>query len=145
MALSSIVYDALEAVVGVENVSQDPEVCIAYSRGGFGKDIMDIGRMKPVCVVLPGSTEEVQAIVRIANRYKFPYIPTSTYFVGWCAPQRPNTVIIHLKRMDKYEIDAKNQLAIVEPYVVVLVQVIGDTFSFLLFCQCCSRYSSVVR
>jgi len=118
MALSNKAYEALKSVVGAENISQDPGVCIAYSRGGFGRDIFDIDRVKPVCVVLPGSTEEVQSIVRLANRYKFPYIPVSTYFTATCAPQRPDTVIVHLKRMDRYEIDAKNQLAIVEPYVI---------------------------
>ena len=117
MALSDIAYEALKSVVGADNISREPEVCAAYSRGGYGDGLFDMGRVKPACIVLPGSTEEVQAIVRLANRYKFPYIPIATYFIAFCAPLIPNTVIVHLKRMDKFEIDAKNQFAVVEPYV----------------------------
>ncbi len=29
----------------------------------------------PACVVLPGSTDEVQAMVQICNRYRIPFIP----------------------------------------------------------------------
>jgi hypothetical protein len=117
MALSSVVYQALKSIVGPDNISQEPEICTAYSRGGYGDGLYDMGSIKPACIVLPGNTEEVQAIVRLANRYKFPYIPISTFFIAFCIPLRPNTVIIHLKRMDNFEIDAKNQCAIVEPYV----------------------------
>lgn len=118
MGLSDTAYQALKSVVGADYVSRDPEVCQAYSRGGFGQDLYDVGRVDAAGVVLPANTEQVQAIVRLANRYKFPYIPVSTRFIAFCSPVRPDTVIIHLKRMDKYEIDARNQLATVEPYVI---------------------------
>jgi hypothetical protein len=110
-------YKALEKVVGPEFISADQAICVAYSRGGYGRDIFDLARKPPACVILPQSTEEIKAIVRIANRYKIPYIPVSTYFIGFCAPIRPNTMIIHLKRMDKLEIDEKNMSATVQPYV----------------------------
>jgi hypothetical protein len=118
MALNDTAYQALKSVVGSDYISRDPEICKAYSRGGFGQDLYDVGRVDAECVILPGNTEEVQAIVRLANRYKFPYIPVSTRFIAFCSPVRPDTVIIHLKRMDQYEIDANNQFAIVEPYVI---------------------------
>ncbi|MFH1003584.1 MAG: FAD-binding oxidoreductase, partial [Chloroflexota bacterium] len=118
MPLTDTAYRALESVVGADNISRDPEVCIAYSRGGFGQDLYDVGRVPPAAVVLPGSTEEVQAIVRLANRYQFPYIPASTRFIAFCSPVREGTVIVHLKRMDRYQIDARNQYATVEPYVI---------------------------
>ncbi|MFH0914634.1 MAG: FAD-binding oxidoreductase [Chloroflexota bacterium] len=118
MPLTDIAYEAMKSVVGEDYVSRDPEVCKAYSRGGFGQDLYDVGRLDAACVVLPGNTEEVQAIIKLANRYQFPYIPASTRFIAFCSPVVPDTVMVHLKRMDRLQIDAQNQVAIVEPYVI---------------------------
>ncbi len=119
MRFSKEAYRALESIVGSGYISDDPAVCEAYSRGGYGKGLYDVGKMRPACVVLPDSTEKVQAIVRLANRYKFPYIPFSTFYIAFCAPLKPNTVMIDLKRMDRIEIDEDNMYAIVEPYVTI--------------------------
>ena len=45
MGLSDTAYQALKSVVGADYVSRDPEVCQAYSRGGFGQDLYDVGRV----------------------------------------------------------------------------------------------------
>ncbi len=118
MAFPKKAYRALQDVIGDEFVSDDPAISIAYSRGGYGAGLYDLGKKLPGCVVLPKNAEEIQAIVRIANRYKLPFIPISTYFIGFCAPLRPNTITIHLKRMNRFEIDEKNMSALVEPYVI---------------------------
>lgn len=86
MGFPKITYRALEDVVGPEFVSNDPAICIAYSRGGYGMGVYDRAKKLPGCVILPKDTEEIQAIVRIANRYKIPYIPVSTYFISFCTP-----------------------------------------------------------
>jgi len=117
MGFPKIAYRALEDVVGPEFVSSDPSICIAYSRGGYGTGIYDRGKKLPGCVILPKDTEEIQTIVRIADRYKIPYIPVSTYFIGFCTPLRSNTLMIHLRRMNRLEIDEKNMSALVQPYV----------------------------
>lgn len=118
MAFPRKAYRALECVLRAEFISDDPTVCVAYSRGGYGVGLYDLAKKPPGCVVLPKSTEEIQAIVRIAMRYKLPYIPISTYFIGFCAPLRANTIMIHPKRMNRFEIDEKNMSALVEPYVI---------------------------
>lgn len=117
MEFPKVIYHSLESIVGVEYISNDPSICKAYSRGGFGMGLFDRGSISPACVVLPKNTEQIQAIVRLANRYKFPFIPVSTFFIGFCSPLRPNTVIIDPKRMDKCLIDVENMYATVESYV----------------------------
>ena len=107
----------LKAIVGEKNFSDDPIVCQAYSRGGYGKFFWDRGRKVPGCVVLPGSTQEVQSIVKVANRYRMPFIPIGTFFISLCVPTEPNTIMVDMKRMDQLVIDEENMLALVEPYV----------------------------
>jgi FAD/FMN-containing dehydrogenase len=118
MGLSKEVYQALEAIVGPENISDDPAICQAYARGGYGTFVYDKGHYTPACVILPGNTKEVQEVVKVANRYRIPYIPFSTYYLAFCAPARPNVIMMDLKRMNKLiSIDEKNMYAVVEPYV----------------------------
>jgi glycolate oxidase len=117
MALSKMAYKALESIVGEEYISDDPAVCQAYTRGGWGKGIYDMGSRSPACVVLPRNTEEVQAIIKTANRYHFPFIPMGSFYIGYCAPTRPDTMMIDSKRMAKLEIDDKNMYAVIEPNV----------------------------
>ena len=123
MAFSDIAYKALQDVVGKENVTNDPFMCQAYSRiqwtpdGVIQREQIGIS-MRPVCVIMPGSTEEVQAIFRIANRYLFPVIPRGTGMINSAFPNREGTVVIDPKRMDRIiTLDAKNMYAVVEPYV----------------------------
>lgn len=123
MGLMKEAYQALESIVGPEYVSEDPVVCEAYSpsRGGHGKDaaVETVLGEVPICVILPGSTEEVQKIVKICNRYKISFVPASTYWVTHAGPRASNVLLIDLKRMNRMEIDEKNMYAVVEPGVVL--------------------------
>ena len=123
MAFSDIAYKALQDVVGEENATNDPVICQAYSRVQWIADAIiqreQIGlAMRPICVVMPSSTEEVQAIYRIANRYLFPVIPRGVGMITQAFPNREGTVIIDPKRMDRIiTLDTKNMYAVIEPYV----------------------------
>lgn len=117
MAFPKLAYEALESILGSEYITDDPAACFSYIRGGEGTGMWDRDRVPPAIVVLPKTTEDVQGIIRVANRYKLPYTPISTRMIAFCAPSRPNTIMIDPKRMDYLEIDAKNQMAIIEPYV----------------------------
>jgi hypothetical protein len=55
----------------------------------------------------------------VANRYRLPFIPVSTYYIAFCAPRRPNTILIDLKRMDRLEIDERHMYALCEPGVCI--------------------------
>ena len=64
-------------------------------------------------IVLPGSTEDIQNIVKLANRYKFPYsITGSGQLLNTVTAVKPYWVFIDPKRMNKIEIDRKNMFAI---------------------------------
>jgi len=115
MSLDREVYQALESVVGKENISDDPAICEADRVVlGRGKEFL-----RPAWVVLPGSTKDVQQIISICNKYKVPFIPFSTFMCVGCSPIHPNTVAMDLKRMDRLEIDEKNMYAICEPGVTL--------------------------
>jgi FAD/FMN-containing dehydrogenase len=119
MSLSKEAYQALESIVGPEFISNDPVVCYTYCKGAYGKDNFPAaGIVPPGCVVLPRSTDEVQKIVKLANRYKVPFVPASGHWLNSCQPLRPGMISLDLKRMKKLEIDDRNMYAIVEPYVV---------------------------
>ena len=71
--------------------------------------------------VAPASTEEVQAVVRIANRYRIPIYPISTgknLGYGGSAPVLSGSVVLDLKRMNRIlEVNERNAYAVVEPGV----------------------------
>lgn len=71
--------------------------------------------------VAPSTTEEVQAVVRIANRHGIPLYAISTgknLGYGGAAPAYSGSVVLDLKRMNRIiEVDDKNHVAIVEPGV----------------------------
>lgn len=117
MGLTKEAYRALESVVGKENISDDPAICQANLPGGSGIGVWDKAALRSACVVLPGSTKEVQEIVAIANRYKLPFAPSSTFMIALAAPNQPNAILIDLKRMNRLDIDDKNMFAICEPGV----------------------------
>ncbi len=129
MAFSEIAFKALQDVVGEENATTDPVHCQSYSRVQWTADgcvqRSQLGaQMRPDCVVIPGSTEDVQAIVKLANRYDFNIIPRGTGMIN-SAFSNPGqiqggkgVVIIDPKRMDRIlEVDKHNMFMVVEPYV----------------------------
>lgn len=69
----------------------------------------------------PANVEQVQAIVRIANKYKIPLYPFSTgrnLGYGGSAPNYSGSVILDLKRMNRVlEINEEMHYCIVEPGV----------------------------
>ncbi|MEN5107292.1 FAD-binding oxidoreductase [Pseudomonas sp. TWI672] len=71
--------------------------------------------------VAPASTEEVQAVMRIANRYKIPMYPISTgknLGYGGSAPGYSGSVVLDLKRMNRVlAVNEKQAFCVVEPGV----------------------------
>jgi glycolate oxidase len=104
MAISKDIYRAFEDVVGAENISDDVAIKDAY-------------RSPDLTVVLPGSTEEVAAVIKLCNKYKIPFKVQST---GWIfMPPTYDFIFLDLRRMNRIiEINEKNMYAVVEPYVI---------------------------
>jgi 4-cresol dehydrogenase (hydroxylating) len=109
---------AFEGVVGKGWVLATDEDRDAYS------DIYAPGSEKewPASAALaPGSVEEVQAIVRLANEYKTPLWPTSrgkNLGYGANAPRMPGTIVLDLGRMNRIlELDTTLGYCVLEPGV----------------------------
>ncbi len=104
----------LEEIVGSEHVATDPEELEKYaSDGSFVKP------MKPLCAAKPSSVEEVQGIVRLANRLGIAIFPYSsgTTFQGAHIPTERG-ITLDLGRMNKVDlIDTVARNAIIEPGV----------------------------
>ncbi|MEM2455563.1 MAG: FAD-binding oxidoreductase, partial [Candidatus Bathyarchaeia archaeon] len=114
MVLKREEYKALEDVVGPENISEDPVILDSYSFIGG-----DFKPVRPEAVLLPGSVEDVQAIIKICNRY---HIKVKCHSTGWSPSalvSSPRTILLDLRRMNRIiEINEDAMYAIVEPYVI---------------------------
>lgn len=75
----------------------------------------------PSAAVAPASTEQVQEIVRAANRFGVPLWPVScgkNLGYGGASPRMPGTVVLDLKRMNRIlEVSEEDGYALVEPGV----------------------------
>ncbi|MDH5362612.1 MAG: FAD-binding oxidoreductase, partial [Aigarchaeota archaeon] len=118
MSLPKTVYKTLEDVLGPENITDDPAIMEAY-RTSVGYEVCAISPFyRPAAVVLPGSTEDLQAVVKICNRYRISFLAIGTGLGAWAIPSEPGMILMDLKRMNKIvEINEKNMYAVVEPYV----------------------------
>ncbi len=124
MALPRHIYQALEDIVGPENISDDPAVLDSY-RYSLAHTAIHVGPYydtftpRGLAVLLPGSTEEVQAIVRLCNKYKIKVKASSTFWSAQGFPSDDNTIQLDMRRMDHIlEIDEKNMFAVIEPGVI---------------------------
>ena len=117
------VYKALEDVVGEEWITQDRSDVECYSRfsvdstGVLKKHAKDPSNI-PACIILPGSTQDVQAIMRVCNRFKVNVIPFTNGMITFNGPTTPEpTVCVHVSRMNKVlEVDKDNMTARLEAY-----------------------------
>ena len=124
MALSKEIYQALEDVVGVDNISDDPCLLDTYRYPQNATSVhlgpfYDTYTPRGAAVTLPATVEEVQQIVKICNKYKLKFKASSTFWGGIGYPSHDNAIQLDMRRMNRVlEIDKKNQFAIIEPYVI---------------------------
>lgn len=77
---------------------------------------------RPSGVVMPENTLQVSKIVKLCNRTDLMVKPISTGWSATAAASRDRVVILDLKRMNRIiEIDVKNQVAVIEPYVKAII------------------------
>jgi glycolate oxidase len=124
MALLREVYEALEEIVGPDNITEEPATLDSYAYQWMAElvtDVTDGGKFfdRAEAVLMPGSTEDVQAIVKACNRHKLKFHVFSTGWGPWAASPSEGQILLDLRRMDRIlEIDEQNMFAVVEPYVV---------------------------
>ena len=113
-------YRALEDIVGEEYISQDPAVRDTYCFV-WGNELLFDGDKyspRPPAVILPGSTEEVQAVVKVCNRFGIKFRPHASGFEITALSAPRAFLPIDLRRLDRIvEIDEKNMIAVIEPCV----------------------------
>jgi hypothetical protein len=100
--------DELRAIVGEEWASNDPAILTAYAHDPYPfKEAL-----LPRCVVLPESTEEVAAVVRLAREREVPYVVRgnggSVYGMVFS-----EGIVLDTNRMKAIEIDLENWTATV--------------------------------
>src|SRR3954452_13096409 len=105
---------ALEPIVGAEHVRDDAGALLTFST-----DATPLERGRPDVVVFPASTEEVAAIVKVANERRTPLVPrgSGTNLSAGTVPHRGGIVLV-LTRMNRLkEISAGDLVAVCEPGV----------------------------
>lgn len=124
MALSRDIYQEFEDIVGQRYISDDPALLDSYTFPLMSTSLhlgpFNTYTPRGLAVLLPGSTEEVQAIVRVCNKYKLKFKASSTFWGAMGYPSEDeSTIQLDMRRMDKIlEIDEKNMLAVIEPHVI---------------------------
>jgi glycolate oxidase len=106
--------DELKDIVGEENVLTTPEELLCYS---YDSTVL---QHLPEIVVLPRTTSEVAATVKLAHREKMPLVPrgAGTNLAGGTIPIRGGIVLSLTRMTDILEIDTVNMVAVVQPGVV---------------------------
>ena len=107
----------MAAVVGPRNCFADPAELLTYECDGLTH-----GRTRPDLVVLPGSTEEVAEVVRLARAAGRPIVPrgSGTGLSGGARPV-PGSVVLGLSRMRRIlEVNLPDAWVRVEPGVINL-------------------------
>lgn len=109
--LSASLLAGLRRIVGEENVLTRPGDLIPYECDAF-----TIERRIPAAAALPGSADEVQAVIELLHKAGVPFIPrgAGTGLSGGTIPEE-GSVLIGLTRMRRVlAVDPRNRRALVE-------------------------------
>src|SRR5574342_28577 len=107
----------LTSLLGKGAVLSEPEELLVYESDG-----LVLFRALADFVVFPTSTEQVSAVVKLANREGLPFVArgAGTGLSGGCLPSEGG-LVISLMRMNRVlEVDYENHIAVVEPGLVNL-------------------------
>ena len=122
MRLPKEAYQAFADIVGPDYVTQEPVILDTYNQVWGNKFFFDEKHsVRPSAVLLPATTEETSAIVKICNEHGILFKAFSSGFEYLSLSLlHSKAILLDLKRMNHViEIDAKNMRAVVEPYVSV--------------------------
>ena len=111
------IVQELRAIVGPRGLITSAEELHTYECDGLTNF-----RVMPLGVLLPESTEQVQAILRVCHRERIPFVArgAGTGLSGGALPVE-NGIVISLTRMNRIlEVDLPNARVVVEPGVINL-------------------------
>jgi len=103
----------LENILGKESVFDDDETLIEYSR-----DQSFVEPRRPEAVAFARSAEDVQQVIKYANKIRIPVVPFSSglNLHGGTIP-REGGIILNLSQMNTIQVDEDNWHAVIEPGV----------------------------
>jgi glycolate oxidase len=107
----------MASIVGPDHVLTDPVRLRTYESDG-----LTYHRATPGLVVLPGTAEEVAAVVRECAAERVPYVArgSGTGLSGGALPRTDGVLIVTSRMRRILEVDIANQRAVVEPGVINL-------------------------
>jgi len=109
------IIDALITALGVDRVIRRKEELLVYECDGLTSY-----RQRPAVVVLPHSTEQVAAAVRICDRFGVPFVArgAGTGLSGGALPLQDSVLIVTTTMRQILTIDLDNQQVVVQPGVI---------------------------
>lgn len=119
------VIGELTAIVGKEGL-----ICKAAETLVYECDGLSMYRQQPKLVVLPQTTAQVSAVLKVCDRYRIPFVArgSGTGLSGGALPH-PEGILVVTSRMNQIlDIDLANQQVIVQPGVINawVTQVVAD-------------------
>jgi glycolate oxidase len=110
----SIIHD-FEAIVGQNGVVRRREELLVYECDGLTSY-----RQRPAVVVLPRTTEQVAALVKVCDRHQVPFIArgAGTGLSGGALPVEDCVLIVTALMKQILEVDLENQRVVVQPGVI---------------------------
>ena len=108
------ILEELVSIVGKENATAEKHIRYAYSY-----DLSFVKPKLPDYVVMATTVEQVQGVMKLANREKIPVVPftAGSNIGGLCIPERGG-ILLDLKRMNQIiRIDPESHYAVIEPGV----------------------------
>ena len=115
MSLPREIYNKFAAIVGEAHIS-DKQHILAGNRAKTPDYPFEYKSAE--AIVRPGSVEELQAVVKLCNKYGIIYAPMVSGVMPTAFATQDNTIIIQLSRMNKIvEINEEDRYVIIEPGV----------------------------
>jgi glycolate oxidase len=104
-----------EAILGKEGVVQRKDELLTYECDG-----LTAYRKRPAVVLLPRTTEQIAAIVKICDREEIPWVArgAGTGLSGGALPVEDCALIVTARMNQILEIDLENQRVVVQPGVI---------------------------
>jgi glycolate oxidase len=112
--LDTLIIDTLKLIVGADNVATERQDLLCYSYDATQMEFL------PDAVVHPANTDEVAAVLKLANQKRFPVFPrgAGSGFSGGALPKSGGIVLVTTRMNRILRIDTENLVAEVEPGVV---------------------------
>jgi glycolate oxidase len=109
------IIQEFEAIVGKDGVVKRKDELLTYECDGLASY-----RQRPALVVLPRTTEQVAAIVKICDRREIPWVArgAGTGLSGGALPVEDCVLIVTARMKQILDIDLENQRIVVQPGVI---------------------------